>query len=105
MYKGKTTRQGGVSLKHGGSYICVKYWNRNPHTSVDTFSLCDDEYVIDAEGVIHDDSVLHVEYPRRSSRRRGSRRSSGQARVLKLKHVDAVEEAVNNALKELCLNP
>ena len=71
--------------------VNVKYWDRKPRTSTNTFSLCEDEYTIDAEGVIHDSSVLNIQYGRRSRRKK--------ARSMRLMNVDAVEEAVTTALR------
>ena len=68
--KAATTR-GGVKLVKNGWYLSVKFYERSPATSSDTFLLDNDsdrEMVIDAEGVIFTSNQSSALQPVRAQR-------------------------------------
>ncbi len=101
QHKGKAcTTSAGVKLVKDGWYLSVKYYDRTPLTSTDSFVLDQkSEMVIDAEGVIFTGSCLALE-PARAMR---SRRAAGPASLIKMVNAATVALEIEASLRELSL--
>jgi hypothetical protein len=95
--KAATTR-GGVKLVKDGWYLSVKFYERSPATSSDTFLLDNDsEMIIDAEGVIFTSSSLALQ-PARAQR---SRRTAPS--LMRLSNAATVIAEIESALRTLSI--
>ena len=101
QHKGKAcTTSAGVKLVKDGWYLSVKYYDRTPLTSTDSFVLDQkSEMVIDAEGVIFTGSCLALE-PARAMRSRGA---AGPASLMKMVNAATVALEIEASLRELSL--
>lgn len=101
QHKGKAcTTSAGVKLVKDGWYLSVKYYERIPPTSTDSFVLDQkSEMVIDAEGVIFTGSCLALE-PARAMRSRGA---AGPASLMKMVNAATVALEIEASLRELSL--
>ena len=101
QHKGKAcTTSAGVELVKDGWYLSVKYYERTPPTSTDSFVLDQkSEMVIDAEGVIFTGSCLALE-PARAMRSRGA---AGPASLMKMVNAATVALEIEASLRELSL--
>jgi len=101
QHKGKAcTTSAGVKLVKDGWYLSVKYNERTPPTSTDSFVLDQkSEMVIDAEGVIFTGSCLALE-PARAMRSRGA---AGPASLMKMVNAATVALEIEASLRELSL--